>query len=347
MPIKTSGSTGVPMTLYGTRSEYLLLNIIKFRALRALGLKWRDKMIKVQNRAYVHRPLPWKLLQKVGLLRQEDIHSASPQEVASWLAEKNADVLSGYSGNLARVAQILAGRPDRKLRPRLIIGGADTVTPFLRRQIESTFQAPFLDTYLCMESGLIAWECPVSGRYHVEHDHLIVEVLKDGRPARPGERGEVVITSLVRRAMPFIRYRLDDFALVAGGDCPCGRRSALLEGVLGKRQDYFWLPGEVEFNPWTISGLWTGRAAWILQFQLVQEKPASIVLRIVPAAPPPPDEASALAAETRKILGPGVDFRMELVEDIKPDVGGKFRIHRSLVRSLYDDPAGGDSLPSS
>lgn len=341
--IKTSGSTGIPMTIYETRAESFLLNLIKFRKLRALGLTWRDKMIKVQNRGYVHRPLSWRALQKFGLLRQEDIHSDSPQQVASVLAGKTADVLTGYTGNLVRVAQILADRPVMTLKPRFIVGGSDTLTPFFRTQIQATFKGPIRDTYICREAGMIAWECPVSGSYHVEDDHVIVEVLKDGIPARPGEQGEVVVTSLVRRAMPFIRYRLDDVAVMAKGDCPCGRRSALLEQVLGKEQDYFWLPGEVEFNPWTISGLWMSRAPWILQFELVQEEPASIVLRVVPSSPPPQADVSALTEETRKILGPRVDFRLKLVEDIKPDAGGKFRIHRSLVRSLYDQQASGDA----
>jgi phenylacetate-CoA ligase len=335
------------MTIHESRAESFLFHVVKLRTLLALGLTWRDKMIKVQNREYVHRPFSWRMLQKFGLLRQEYIHSAAPREVASLLAGKTADVLSGYTGNLARVAQILSGQPGLKLRPRLIIGGAETLTPFFRKQIEATFQAPLRDTYLCREVGMIAWECPTSGRYHVEDDHLIVEVLKDGLPARPGDQGEVVVTSLVRRTMPFLRYRLDDVAVIAGGDCPCGRRSMLFKRVLGKTQDYFWLPGGVEFNPWPISGLWMSRAGWILQLELVQEEPAAIVLRAVPCFPPPPSEVASLAEETRKMLGPGIDFRVELVDDIKPDAGGKFRIHRSLVRSIHDGQTAGDNLESS
>jgi len=343
--IKTSGSTGIPVTIYETRGESFLLHLVKLRTLRALGLRWRDRMIKVQNRGYIQGPLSWRALQKLGFLRQEDIHSDTPQQVAAALAGRTADVLTGYTGNLVRVAQILAGRPDLKLKPRFIVGGSETLIPMFRTQIQSTFQAPLRDTYICREAGMIAWECPVSGRYHVEDDHLIVEVLKDGRFARPGEQGEVVVTSLVRRAMPFIRYRLDDLAVIAGGDCPCGRRSAGFEQVSGKRQDYFWLPGGVEFNPWPISGLWMRRAPWILQFELVQEEAAAIVLRVVPSFPPPPAEAAGLVEETRKLLGPGIDFRLEWTEDIKPGADGKFRIHRSRVRSIYDQSPSRDVPP--
>jgi hypothetical protein len=81
-----------------------------------------------------------------------------------------------------------------------------------------------------------------------------------------------------------------------------------------------------------------GRAPWLRQFEVVQEKPDSVVMRIVPAGTPPPEEIEALAGESRGILGPGVRFRVEFLPEIKPSPEGKYRTHRSLVRSIYDNP---------
>jgi phenylacetate-CoA ligase len=335
---RTSGATGIPLAVYQSRSENFLLHLVKLRTLRALGLRWRDKMIKVRNQAYTRRPATWKALQGLGWLRQKTVDSGTPEEVAAALRGKHADILMGYSGTLARVAQIFAGEPDGMLRPRFLVGGSETMTPFLRAEIQKGFGAPVLDTYICQEAGMLAWECPVSGRYHVVDDTVVAEVLRDGSPCRPGEEGEVVVTSLVCRAMPIIRYRLDDRVRLAQGDCPCGRRGLALDRVLGKTQDYFWLPGGREFNPWDLSGLWMGRAPWLRQFEVVQEKPDSVVMRIVPAGTPPPEEIEALAGESRGILGPGVRFRVEFLPEIKPSPEGKYRTHRSLVRSIYDNP---------
>lgn len=340
----TSGATGVPLAIFQSRSENFLLHLVKLRTLRALGLRWRDRMIKVRNRAYTRRPAAWEALQGLGWLRQETVDSGTPEEVAAALRGKRADVLMGYTGTLARIAQIFAGEPDGTLRPRFLVGGSETMTPFLRSEIQKGFKAPVLDTYICQEAGMLAWECPVSGRYHVVDDTVVVEVLRDGVPCRPGEEGEVVVTSLVCRAMPIIRYRLDDRVRLAPGDCPCGRRGLALDRVLGKTQDYFWLPDGREFNPWNLSGLWMGRAPWIRQFEVIQETPGSVVMRIVPAGTPPPEEVEALAGESRGILGPGVGFRVEFVPEIKPSPGGKYRVHRSLVRSIYDNPRDGEWL---
>jgi phenylacetate-CoA ligase len=67
----------------------------------------------------------------------------------------------------------------------------------------------------------MAWECRHSGDLHTCDDGVLVEVLVDGRPAEPGERGEVVVTNLHAYAMPFIRYRIGDVATRAA-PCRCG-----------------------------------------------------------------------------------------------------------------------------
>jgi phenylacetate-coenzyme A ligase PaaK-like adenylate-forming protein len=61
--------------------------------------------------------------------------------------------------------------------------GAERLTPPLRRRIETGFNAVVRDFYGCHECNLVAWECPESGLLHTSDDSVIVEVLRDGRPA--------------------------------------------------------------------------------------------------------------------------------------------------------------------
>jgi phenylacetate-CoA ligase len=303
-------------------------------------------MIKIHSRFHSHSPLSWKVVQRLGLLRQEQVDPLVPEELAAALQGKQADVLMGYTGSLVRLAQVLAEDKERAIHPRFLVGGSETMTPYIREQIQSGFGVPVRDTYICQEVGMVAWECPISGQYHVVDDSVIVEVLNNGRPCLAGEEGEVVVTGLIGRAMPFIRYRLGDRAVLSDKDCPCGRRGAGFDRILGKMQDLFWLPDGREFNPWNISNLWTSRARWIQRYEIVQETADYIVMRIIPSEQPPPDEVNALRAETQKLLGTEVSFRIELVSDIKPDASGKIRIHRCLVRSLYNNPLDREWLKS-
>lgn len=76
---------------------------------------------------------------------------------------------------------------------------------------------------------------------------------------------------------------------------------------------------------------------WVAQYQLTQETRERIVLRIAPLGPPPPEDVTAIESHARAVLGPGVEFQLLLVPEIPFEPNGKFRISRSLVRSIYDE----------
>jgi phenylacetate-CoA ligase len=90
---------------------------------------------------------------------------------------------------------------------------------------------------------IAAWgfECDAQvGNVHVHEDYVYPEVLdlETGEPVGPGERGELVFTSLYRKAMPLLRYRTRDVVERAAEPCPCGRTLlALKGGVIGRLDD--------------------------------------------------------------------------------------------------------------
>ena len=81
---------------------------------------------------------------------------------------------------------------------------------------------PF-DQYVATEVGFLAVECAAHDGLHVLDDHVEVEIVDDdGRPCRPGEEGQVLVTPLHARTLPLIRYRLGDRATWTAGACGCG-----------------------------------------------------------------------------------------------------------------------------
>src|SRR5439155_14161349 len=63
---------------------------------------------------------------------------------------------------------------------------------------------------------------------HVHEDHFLVEVIdpESGSPLAQGDEGELVFTTLVKEAMPMLRYRTGDVGSVTHEPCACGRTTA-------------------------------------------------------------------------------------------------------------------------
>ena len=74
------------------------------------------------------------------------------------------------------------------------------------------------------ERAWIACDCEACDGHHVAAESYIVEVLEDGKPAPPGEEGDVVITDLNSFSVPLIRYQVGDRAVAIDDTaCACGR----------------------------------------------------------------------------------------------------------------------------
>jgi phenylacetate-CoA ligase len=343
---QTGGSTGQPTVIRRTWLEERLLSAFRLRARVNLGLRLTDRVASVGSvrpKQASDRQLPALLLQQLGFFRQVRVDCKRPvDEVIRALAQARPDVITGYAGAVARVAQSLLERGSdplrRAIRPRFVTTGAEVQTPLMRQQIGEAFGCPVYNVYGAHEVNLVAWECPQTGALHTCDDLVLVEVLRpDGSPAAPGKRGEVVITSLQSYAMPFIRYRLDDLVTRGGEVCGCGLPFGTIHNVLGRMIDYFPLPDGRAIHPnEIIGGILHDRAAWARQVQLVQERRDLVVLRLVPFQMPGEQRLAEIRRQAARLLGERVQFRIDFVPELDLEPSGKFRVARSMVRSNYD-----------
>ncbi len=338
---KTSGSSGEPFTIRRTWLEQGLQYLLRIRAFGQFGLRPRDRIAYVQA---VHPPDPkdkkfiGRMLSALGIgtiLKVDGLQE--PGEVVRRLDGFQPDVLTGMPGMLCRLAEYLLACDWHGLRPRFVVVGGEVLTPLMRRRLEEAFGVPVHNTYGSHEVPLLGWECPQTGEFHVCDDGVILEVLCDGRPVAPGGRGEVVVTNLHAYAMPFIRYRLGDVVTRGGERCACGQPFSTIRAVQGRMIDYFLLPDGRLLHPYQIvAGLVEDHKLWFRQYQLVQERMNRIILRVVPLAPPTAEQIAQVERLVFPLLGPGVEFRVQVVDDIPLDETGKFRPSRSLVHSDYD-----------
>lgn len=108
------------------------------------------------------------------------------------------------------------------------------LTDSVRNEIESAFQCMVSNQYGCNETNSIASECR-NRKLHIHSASIYVEIIKDGKKVPYGDVGDIYLTSLENKAMPFIRYRIGDQGILhEAGSCGCGCRDMVLELKSGR-----------------------------------------------------------------------------------------------------------------
>jgi len=332
----TTGSTGVPFEVFKAASEIRVALALRRRVAHYFGLRIREKALRLTSGT--PRPWPWRALERIGLYPGMTASLIeAPRNLAKIIQDERPAVILGNPVVLTSIAEEISARGGLGNHPRFIISGAEVLTPGMRCRIEEVFGCPVYDSYNCIETmHPVAWECMQTGLYHVSDDALILEVLRDGKPVAEGEQGEVVITSLVSRAMPIIRYSQGDMVVRGPSPCPCGCPLSTLVSISGRMTDYFFLPdGRRVFAP-ALAYILHRNADWILQYELVQESHSSLVLRASVLRRPGEEEIRMLLRECSGLLGDGVDMKVELVSGFDRTPGTKFRVLRTSLGSPYD-----------
>ncbi|HHN63791.1 MAG TPA: phenylacetate--CoA ligase family protein [Nitrospirae bacterium] len=125
--------------------------------------------------------------------------------------------------------------------------GAEPWSEGMRHEIEEKLKIIATDNYGLSEvmGPGVAGECLQRRGLHINEDHFIFEVINPDTldPVRPGEIGELVITTLTKEAFPMIRYRTRDLTRLITEPCACGRTFYRMSKILGRTDDMLIVKG--------------------------------------------------------------------------------------------------------
>jgi phenylacetate-CoA ligase len=216
------------------------------------------------------------------------------------------------------------------------MSSAQTLPASSRALIEEAFGCKVFDKYGSREFSGIAYECEAHQGHHIVAEGYLVEILRDGKPAAPGEIGEVVITDLNNYCMPFVRYRIGDLAEAMDPDavCSCGRGSARIGAIQGRVQsiiqgtDGRYLPGAF-FDHYLKE---YGYA--IKRFQVIQDERDAMTFRVVKGGRFSETVLDQVLDTFRQFLGERMRIDVEFVDEIALGRTGK---HLTSVSRLNID----------
>jgi phenylacetate-CoA ligase len=193
----------------------------------------------------------------------------------------------------------------------------------VRDEVKRIWGCRISDVYATAETGLVAIECPETGRYHLQPEISRIEILdRDNRPCAPGTQGHLVATALYNFAMPLIRYRFNDLA-TAGPACACGRGLPVLEEIAGRLSSQFVRTNGEVFAP-AISTFEIHKITGAREWQLTQTQQKAFHMAVVSPISLTAVQAKALRAYLATHLETGSQIDISAAPSFPRSKGGKF-----------------------
>jgi len=226
------------------------------------------------------------------------------------ILENRATIVCCTPSYAAHLAEVAAHENfDLKalaVRVIIVAGEPGGSVPATRRRLEELWPgARIFDHHGMTETGPVSHECPAQpGTLHILDRAYLVEIVDaQGKAARAGELGELVLTVLGRTASPLLRYRTGDLVR-AGLPCPCGRQGLALTGGLLGRTDEMVIVRGVNVYPTAVEEVLRGFSE-IAEYQVEVNRSRDLTelsLRIEPQTDCAAAAADALAGRVQHAL---------------------------------------------
>ncbi|MDR3282394.1 MAG: phenylacetate--CoA ligase [Candidatus Methanoplasma sp.] len=241
----SSGSTGVPTMSPFTQKDFDEWQDVESRWFYQAGMRKNDRYVHALNFSlYVGGPDVIGA-QRIGALciwggtlpsERLIFILKTYQPTCIWTSPSYA----WYLGETCKKSGVDPVK-DLSIRKIFVAGEMGGSIAGTRRAIEELWGAELYDFYgLSDIFGACAAMCEAKDGLHIAEDHILVETvdLNTGDVLKPGETGELVYTTLRKRARPMIRFRTGDIGYIDTRKCSCGRTHGRIH-VVGRKDDMF------------------------------------------------------------------------------------------------------------
>jgi phenylacetate-CoA ligase len=245
----SSGTTGKPIVVAYTREDLDVWTSVMLRSFAACGLHQGDI---VQN-AYGYGLFTGGLGAHYGA----EALGATVIPISGGNTERQIMILKDFGPTaisctpsyfihlIERAGEM--GLNMKELPLRVGIFGAEPWSESMRQVIQETSAVEAFDIYGLSEiiGPGVGIECPHHNGLHLFEDHFYPEIIdpNTGAVLPDGTEGELVLTTLSKRAMPLIRYRTRDISALYTQTCACGRTLRRMARIGRRSDDMFIIRG--------------------------------------------------------------------------------------------------------
>jgi len=281
----SSGTTGKPKAIFFSKKDVDRAAELIARCLIMTGVKKDDVLQNMMTYGLFTGALVMHYgAEKVGVLVIPAGPGNTKRQIALMQDFKTTTLhlTPSYALYLAGVMNNEGlGPKDFSLRRAYM--GSEPYSEETRKKIEKFFKIDVYNSYGLSEMNGpgVAFECIEKNGMHLWEDNFIMEIIDPdtGERMPEGEKGELVLTTLYREAMPILRYRTRDIAMIISGKCKCGRTHRRISRIIGRTDDMIIVRG-VNIFPQQIERVLMGIKAVAQNYQIVLESYDQMTVRV-------------------------------------------------------------------
>ena len=282
----SSGTTGKPKAIFFSKKDVDRAAELIARCLIMTGIKKDDVLQNMMTYGLFTGALVMHYgAEKVGVLVIPAGPGNTKRQIALMQDFKTTTlhVTPSYALYLASVIHNEGLDPKKDLFLRRAYMGSEPYSEETRIKIETSLGIDVYNSYGLSEMNGpgVAFECMEKNGMHLWEDNFIMEIIDPdtGEKLPDGEKGELVLTTLYREAMPILRYRTRDIVMIIPGRCKCGRTHRRISRIIGRSDDMIIIRG-VNIFPQQIERVLMGIKAVAQNYQIVLEAYDQMTVRV-------------------------------------------------------------------
>jgi phenylacetate-CoA ligase len=246
----TSGSSGEPTTtFFDARSWLLCKYALKIRRTFVAGTPWRQRLLIFDETSHTDGTIAAPVSRNFLFFRQIRLSVFTPME-EQWAAlmQLRPTAIYGSPSGVRELCDYAAKNGLKIPDVPTVFLASELITDSLRKRIEQQFSGRVVGIYGSTEFKEIAHQCEY-GRYHINFESVYIESESEGDQTFQ----RLLITSLVNKAMPLIRFDIGDYAILGHDSCSCGRESPYLTDIVGRETEFLQLADGRRLSPYLLT----------------------------------------------------------------------------------------------
>ena len=320
--VKTSGSTGVPLSFACDTVSRAANYAATYRAFNAAGYRIGDVQFILKNFPEQKTVCAFSKFSRQLTMHSYHLEEESLQTLAGYLLKHSPRHIAAHPNALLELGLRLKNVSSLFSKLKGITSMSEVLTPQVRERLENIFSCKVYDYYSNMESSIMAYQLENGENIFAEYFCLPEIENAESDPLS----GELTTTAFYSKAMPLIRYRNKDVVTLRNAKEDEVSRFLHVESVCGRVTERLTLPSGSSIG---LFSLLRADLTNVGAYQFVQTSPDAIRIDYIPINENEPINEKSMLDELSSYVGSEMQVSARAVRSLQKNSAGK--VPRTII----------------